>query len=57
MTTSETDLEALRQDVRSWLAVHAPQGWREASQTHEQFAADQRAWFLKLVEGGYAIPH
>lgn len=57
MTTSDTDLEALRQDVRSWLAVNAPQGWREASQTHEQFAADQRAWFLKLVEGGYAIPH
>ena len=55
--TDPTALDALRSEVRAWLAVHAPRGWREAEQTHEQFAADQRDWFLKLVEGGYAIPH
>ena len=50
-------LEQLRQDVRAWLAANAPTGWREDRQTHEQFAAAQRAWFGKLVEGGYAVPH
>ncbi|MDE2597188.1 MAG: acyl-CoA dehydrogenase family protein [Sphingomonadales bacterium] len=55
--TSEAHLETLRGEVRGWLDVHAPKGWRNARQSHEQFAADQRAWFLKLVEGGYAIPH
>jgi alkylation response protein AidB-like acyl-CoA dehydrogenase len=55
--TDPTALDALRTEVRAWLAVNAPQGWREAKQTHQQFAEEQRAWFLKLVEGGYAIPH
>ena len=50
-------LDDLRREVRAWLAANAPHGWREAEQTHAQFAASQREWFLKLVEGGYAIPH
>jgi alkylation response protein AidB-like acyl-CoA dehydrogenase len=53
----ETNLDALRQEVRTWLAANAPKGWREASGTHAEFFKSQRAWFLKLVEGGYAIPH
>ncbi len=55
--TDQTTLDALRTEVRIWLAANAPKGWRQAEQTHEQFAAAQRDWFLKLVEGGYAIPH
>ncbi len=54
---NDTHLEALRLEVRSWLAANAPKGWREASRTHEDFFKAQRGWFLKLVEGGYAIPH
>ena len=50
-------LDRLRAEVRAWLAANAPHGWREARQTHAEFAASQKAWFLKLVEGGYAIPH
>ena len=50
-------LDALRREVRAWLADNAPHGWREAEQTHAEFAASQRDWFLKLVAGGYAIPH
>ncbi len=53
----DTHLDALRAEVRAWLAANAPKGWREASGTHEEFFKSQRAWFLKLVEGGYAIPH
>ena len=55
--TDDTSLQSLRQDVRAWLAANAPKGWRDASRTHQDFFQSQRAWFLKLVEGGYAIPH
>lgn len=57
--TDSGKLETLRQDLRSWLAVHAPNGWREAypKMTHAEFAQAQKDWFLTLVEGGYAIPH
>jgi alkylation response protein AidB-like acyl-CoA dehydrogenase len=51
------ELSNFRAEVRDWLAENAPQGWRTADATHEQFAASQRAWFATLVEGGYAIPH
>ncbi len=50
-------LESFRQHVRAWLSANAPQEWRTADSTHEQFAASQRAWFAKLVEGGFANPH
>jgi alkylation response protein AidB-like acyl-CoA dehydrogenase len=53
----ENDLDTLRQKVRTWLSANAPRGWREAAGTHAEFFQSQRAWFLKLVEGGYAIPH
>lgn len=49
-------LETLRNEVRGWLAANAPADWRDAD-SHEAFAAAQRAWFLKLVEAGYAVPH
>jgi alkylation response protein AidB-like acyl-CoA dehydrogenase len=50
-------LESFRQQVRSWLAANAPKDWRAAEMTHAQFAGAQRAWFAKLVEGGFAVPH
>ncbi len=50
-------LDDFRHDVRTWLATHAPKNWREAAQTHEEFAASQRAWYLTLVQSGYANPH
>lgn len=50
-------LEALRRDIRDWLAANAPKGWREACTDHAAFLETQRSWFAKLVEGGYAIPH
>lgn len=53
---SDTHLESLRAEVRNWLTANAPRNWRGA-QTHQEFYNSQRTWFLKLVEGGYAIPH
>ncbi|MBW8755751.1 MAG: acyl-CoA dehydrogenase family protein [Sphingomonadales bacterium] len=57
--SEDTDLEALRGQVRTWLDVNAPEGWREAYKTmsHAEFADAQRAWFATLVKGGYAVPH
>jgi alkylation response protein AidB-like acyl-CoA dehydrogenase len=55
--TEATELETLRQEVRSWLEANAPKGWRESQSTHEAFAQSQRDWFQKLVKAGYAIPH
>lgn len=49
-------LDDLRVEIRQWLEANAPRDWRGAS-SHEEFAAQQRAWFAKLVEGGFAIPH
>lgn len=49
-------LESFRQEVRDWLAANAPTDWREAD-THPRFVESQRAWFKKLVAGGYAVPH
>jgi alkylation response protein AidB-like acyl-CoA dehydrogenase len=48
--------EALRQEVRDWLAANAPKDWRTAD-THPRFVEEQRAWFKKLVGAGYAVPH
>ena len=49
-------IDALRTELRAWLAGNAPKDWRAAS-THDQFVAGQRDWFAKLVAAGYAIPH
>lgn len=55
--SEQTDLEALRREVRAWLDANKPQDWRERSATQDDFVRTQRDWFAKLVEGGYAIPH
>ncbi|WP_226631901.1 acyl-CoA dehydrogenase family protein [Novosphingobium profundi] len=52
--TQEDD--ALRREIRDWIAREAPRDWRTAS-THEAFVASQRSWFAKLVAAGYAVPH
>jgi len=51
--------EALRAEVRAWLAANVPKGWRQAMTSVEQesFVEAQRAWFSKLVKAGYATPH
>ena len=49
-------LENLRAELRQWLAANAPTDWRGAD-THEDFVSGQRAWFAKLVDAGYAVPH
>ena len=54
--TDQTALDTLRLNLRQWLAANKPQGWRDISQ-HQVFAESQRAWFLKLVEAGYSVPH
>ncbi|MBC2650418.1 acyl-CoA dehydrogenase family protein [Novosphingobium aerophilum] len=56
MSASSDPLAVLRRELRAWLAAHRPADWREAA-THEAFVASQRAWFARLVEAGYAIPH
>jgi len=50
------DLQALRQELRAWLAENAPRDWRGIT-AHQDFAKCQLDWFLKLVDAGYAIPH
>jgi len=55
--SEQTDLEALRAEVRGWLAANKPVGWRDLSRTQEDFVNTQRSWFGKLVKAGYAIPH
>ncbi|HTH28691.1 MAG TPA: acyl-CoA dehydrogenase family protein [Sphingobium sp.] len=55
--TASCDLDALRREVRAWLDANAPRGWRERSVDQDSFLEVQRAWFAKLVEGGYAVPH
>lgn len=55
--TAQSDLESLRQEVRSWLDANVPRDWRETAKDHAQFVELQRSWFRKLVGAGYAIPH
>ncbi|MDG2003562.1 MAG: acyl-CoA dehydrogenase family protein [Novosphingobium sp.] len=55
--SEQTDLEALRAEVRSWLAENKPAGWRDLSRTQDDFVKTQRDWFAKLVKAGFAIPH
>ncbi|MET0239640.1 MAG: acyl-CoA dehydrogenase family protein [Sphingobium sp.] len=52
-----SELESLRVEVREWLDANAPKTWRAESVDSESFFRIQRDWFLKLVEGGYAVPH
>ncbi|GAB7553240.1 acyl-CoA dehydrogenase family protein [Novosphingobium sp. 11B] len=55
--TDTPDLEALRREVRAFLAAEAPTSWRDASRTQDDFVRTQRDWFTRLVSAGYAIPH
>ena len=50
--SEDTDLEALRLEVRGWLDANAPKTWREDYKhgTHEDFARLQRDWFQTLVK-------
>jgi alkylation response protein AidB-like acyl-CoA dehydrogenase len=50
-------LDSLRQEVREWLAVHAPVDWRARSTSEAAFLHLQRSWFSTLAKGGYAVPH
>ncbi|MCE7797535.1 acyl-CoA dehydrogenase family protein [Sphingobium sufflavum] len=52
-----SELETLRNEVRAWLVANAPATWRQESIDPDAFFRIQRDWFLKLVEGGYAVPH
>jgi alkylation response protein AidB-like acyl-CoA dehydrogenase len=51
--------EALRAEVRAWLAQNVPPNWRAAmtGTDQESFVRAQREWFSKLVHAGYATPH
>jgi len=51
--------DALRSEVRAWLAANVDPGWREAMTGSEQeaFVECQKDWFQKLVKAGYATPH
>ena len=57
--SAATDQEALRLEVREWLAQNVDSGWRAAMTHSEQdaFFAAQKDWFSKLVKAGYATPH
>lgn len=57
--TEGDGLEALRREVRGWLAANMPSEWRLAMTgcAQERFVAAQRDWFRKLVAAGYATPH
>jgi len=52
-------VEALRSELRTWLAQNVPAGWRDRQQGDdiEGFLASQREWFARLVAAGYATPH
>lgn len=57
--TIESDTQALRREVRSWLEDNVPAGWREAmtGTGQDAFVALQRDWFEKLTGAGFATPH
>jgi len=59
MSSTNRALAGLRGDVRTWLEINVPAGWREAMTGTEQesFVELQRSWFGKLSAAGYATPH
>jgi alkylation response protein AidB-like acyl-CoA dehydrogenase len=54
---SEAQLDALRKEVRGWLAQNMPADWREVCTDQDAFVDTQRDWFRQLVKAGYATPH
>ena len=57
--TLDSKSEALRAEVRAWLAQNIPANWRDEMTGCDQdkFVAAQRDWFQKLSKAGYATPH
>jgi alkylation response protein AidB-like acyl-CoA dehydrogenase len=51
--------DALRTELRQWLGQNLPADWRDHQHGDDipGFLAAQRAWFARLVAGGYATPH
>jgi alkylation response protein AidB-like acyl-CoA dehydrogenase len=51
--------EALRAQIRAWLAEHVPPDWRRGMTGvgTEDFVAFQRRWMKTLVASGYATSH
>jgi alkylation response protein AidB-like acyl-CoA dehydrogenase len=59
MSDTEQTVDALRSEVREWLAGNMPRDWRGAMTNcaQEEFVKLQREWFGKLCTAGYATPH
>jgi len=59
MSVEASRLNAVRAEVRQWLAANIPPDWREqqAGDNIEGFLASQREWLRRLVSAGYATPH
>lgn len=57
--STQNSTDALRLEVRDWLASNVDPGWRGAMTNTEQeaFFVAQKEWFTKLVAAGYATPH
>jgi alkylation response protein AidB-like acyl-CoA dehydrogenase len=57
--SGESDLDALRIDVRAWCAEHVPSDWRstQTGASQPEFVAFQQQWFATLCSGGLAVPH
>ena len=52
-------MENFRREVRSWLEENVAEDWRTTmtGATQDDFLHAQKAWFIKLVNAGYATPH
>ncbi|MDM8010944.1 MAG: acyl-CoA dehydrogenase family protein [Parasphingorhabdus sp.] len=52
-------IEALRREIREWLAASLPKDWRDRQRGDDipGFLAMQREFFAELVAAGYATPH
>ncbi|WP_157098924.1 acyl-CoA dehydrogenase family protein [Novosphingobium rosa] len=57
--SDQDQTHALRAELRQWLARNLPADWRDHQHGDNLpgFLAAQKAWFARLVEGGYATPH
>ncbi|MGE0386048.1 MAG: acyl-CoA dehydrogenase family protein [Gammaproteobacteria bacterium] len=59
MLAHSNDLENFRLQLRDWLQVNVPAGWRDrmTGATDGDFEAFQREWFSTLRSGGWLAPH
>jgi alkylation response protein AidB-like acyl-CoA dehydrogenase len=53
------DLDDFRAHVRQWCEQNVPADWRQAQTGvgDEEFVSFQKAWFARLHEAGFAVPH